>query len=110
MTSPPIAVRHRRAACPAPGPAHFSPCPGRSPAPRRSGPPAAPGRTAAPRPRARVRTARERVVVVLRFYLELPEAQISEELGIARGTVKSALARALGKLRADAELRSGATS
>jgi len=55
-------------------------------------------------------TARERVVVVLRFYLDLPEAQISEELGIARGTVKSALARALGKLRADAELRSGATS
>lgn len=55
-------------------------------------------------------TTRERVVVALRFYLDLPEAQIATELGIARGTVKSTLARALGKLRADAELRSGATS
>jgi RNA polymerase sigma-70 factor (sigma-E family) len=55
-------------------------------------------------------TARERVVVALRFYLDLSEAQISAELGIARGTVKSTLARALAKLRADAELRSGATS
>ena len=50
-------------------------------------------------------TPRERVVIVLRFYLDLSEYQIGSELGIAPGTVKSAAARAVAKLRADAELR-----
>jgi RNA polymerase sigma-70 factor (sigma-E family) len=55
-------------------------------------------------------TMRERTVLALRFYLDLTELQIAQELGIAPGTVKSAVARALGKLRADAELRAEATS
>jgi RNA polymerase sigma-70 factor (sigma-E family) len=55
-------------------------------------------------------TARERAVLALRFYFDLSEAQISAELRIAPGTVKSTLARALAKLRADADLRSGAAS
>jgi RNA polymerase sigma-70 factor (sigma-E family) len=55
-------------------------------------------------------TARERVVLALRFYLDLSEAQVSAELGIAVGTVKSTSARALAKLRADVELRSEAAS
>lgn len=55
-------------------------------------------------------TARERAVLALRFYLDLTEVQISAELGIAVGTVKSTVARALAKLRADADLRSEAAS
>jgi RNA polymerase sigma-70 factor (sigma-E family) len=55
-------------------------------------------------------TARERAVLALRFYLDLTEVQISAELGIATGTVKSTVARALAKLRADADLRSEAAS
>jgi RNA polymerase sigma-70 factor (sigma-E family) len=55
-------------------------------------------------------TARERSVIALRFYLDLTEYQIAHELGIAPGTVKSAVARALAKLRADAELRAEAAS
>ncbi len=50
-------------------------------------------------------TMRERVVLVLRFYLDLSEQQIAAELKIAPGTVKSAASRGLAKLRADAELR-----
>lgn len=53
-------------------------------------------------------TRRERAVLALRFYLDLTEAQIARELGIAPGTVKSTVARALAKLRADAELRAEA--
>ena len=44
-------------------------------------------------------TDRERRVVVLRHYFDLSEAEVARELGIARGTVKSTLHRALGKLR-----------
>jgi len=50
-------------------------------------------------------TMRERIVLVLRFYLDLSEQQIAAELKIAPGTVKSAAARGLAKLRADPELR-----
>ncbi len=50
-------------------------------------------------------TARERLVLVLRFYLDLSELEIATELKIAPGTVKSAASRALAKLRCDAELR-----
>jgi len=49
-------------------------------------------------------TKRERAVVVLRYFEDLPEAQIAAELGIAVGTVKSTLFRALGKLRVSPEL------
>ncbi|MFF2148922.1 SigE family RNA polymerase sigma factor [Kitasatospora sp. NPDC058190] len=49
-------------------------------------------------------TRRERTVVVLRYYGDLSEAAIAAELGIAPGTVKSTLHRALSKLRALPEL------
>ncbi|WP_238013143.1 SigE family RNA polymerase sigma factor [Dactylosporangium sp. AC04546] len=49
-------------------------------------------------------TRRERAVVVCRYYLDLTEQQTADELGIALGTVKSAAARALRKLRVDPEL------
>jgi RNA polymerase sigma-70 factor (sigma-E family) len=45
-------------------------------------------------------TRRERQVVVLRFYCDLTEPAIAAEAGIALGTVKSTLARALTRLRA----------
>ena len=38
-------------------------------------------------------------VVYLRFFLELPEAEMASALGVAPGTVKSRLHRALGRLR-----------
>lgn len=44
-------------------------------------------------------TPRERAVVVLRYLEDLSEADTAAELGIKVGTVKSACARALGKLR-----------
>ena len=50
-------------------------------------------------------TERERLVLVLRFYLDLSELEIAAELKIAPGTVKSAASRGLAKLRGDAELR-----
>jgi RNA polymerase sigma-70 factor (sigma-E family) len=49
-------------------------------------------------------TKRERAVVVLRYWYDLTEQQIAEELGIAPGTVKSTAARALGKLKDDVTL------
>lgn len=44
---------------------------------------------------------RRRAVVVLRFYDDLPEAEIAEVLGIGIGTVKSTLSRALEQLRVE---------
>lgn len=44
-------------------------------------------------------TTKERRVVLLRHYFDLSEASVAAELGIATGTVKSTLARALQKLR-----------
>lgn len=44
-------------------------------------------------------TARERAVVVLRYYLDLSEADTASALGIAPGTVKRYAADALAKLR-----------
>jgi RNA polymerase sigma-70 factor (sigma-E family) len=49
-------------------------------------------------------TARERAVVVLRYYEDLSEVAIGDALGIAPGTVKSTAARALGKLRTSGHL------
>ena len=43
---------------------------------------------------------RQREVVVLRYYADLPEAQIAAALGISKGTVKSHTARAKDSLRA----------
>jgi RNA polymerase sigma-70 factor (sigma-E family) len=47
--------------------------------------------------------ARQRAVVVLRFYEDLPEAAIAEVLGVRLGTVKSSLHRALARLREEVE-------
>ncbi len=48
-----------------------------------------------------------RVVVVLRYYLDMPVAQIAETLGVGEGTVKSRLYHAMRGLRAalDADTR-----
>lgn len=46
----------------------------------------------------------QREVVVLRFYLHLGELEISDVLGIAPGTVKSRLSRALDRLSTDTNL------
>jgi RNA polymerase sigma-70 factor (sigma-E family) len=51
----------------------------------------------------RTLTERERRVVVLRHYFDLSEEDVAKELGVARGTVKSTLSRALGKLRVAAD-------
>ncbi|MFE0099149.1 SigE family RNA polymerase sigma factor [Streptomyces sp. NPDC059009] len=48
--------------------------------------------------------ARQRAMVVLRYYEDLSEAQTAEVLDVSIGTVKSAVSRALGKLREDPEL------
>ncbi|MEU1849221.1 SigE family RNA polymerase sigma factor [Streptomyces sp. NPDC019990] len=48
--------------------------------------------------------ARQRAMVVLRYYEDLSEAQTAEVLGVSVGTVKSAVSRALSKLRDDSEL------
>jgi RNA polymerase sigma-70 factor (sigma-E family) len=47
-------------------------------------------------------TARERAVVVLRHFFDLPEADVARELGVSLGTVKSTNSRALAKLRVEA--------
>ncbi|EFL25984.1 putative RNA polymerase ECF-subfamily sigma factor [Streptomyces himastatinicus ATCC 53653] len=43
-------------------------------------------------------TARQREVLVLRYWSDLTEAQIAETLGVSRGTVKSTASRALATL------------
>jgi RNA polymerase sigma-70 factor (sigma-E family) len=44
-------------------------------------------------------SSRQRAAVVLRYYEDLPEAEIAELLGCRPGTVKSLLARGLARLR-----------
>ena len=51
----------------------------------------------------RTLTDRERRVVVLRHYFDLSESEVAAELGIAVGTVKSTVPRALAKLRVAAD-------
>lgn len=43
-------------------------------------------------------TAKQRAVVVLRYYFDLSEAEIAETLNIPRGTVKSRVAASMGRL------------
>ena len=42
---------------------------------------------------------RQREALVLRYYFDLPEAQIAEAMGISKGAVKSHTARAIASLR-----------
>lgn len=44
-------------------------------------------------------SVRQRTVIVLRYWEDLPEAEIAELLGCAVGTVKSTASRAMGQLR-----------
>lgn len=48
--------------------------------------------------------ARQRAMVVLRYYEDLSEVRTAEVLGVSVGTVKSAVSRALTKLRGDLSL------
>jgi RNA polymerase sigma-70 factor (sigma-E family) len=50
-------------------------------------------------------TRRQRTAVVLRYYLDLSEAETAAILGISIGTVKSTMHHALAKLRTDLTLR-----
>jgi RNA polymerase sigma-70 factor (sigma-E family) len=50
---------------------------------------------------------RQRAVIVLRYWLDLTEAEIAAALGCSVGTVKSQAARALATLRQSAELVDG---
>ena len=45
-------------------------------------------------------TPRERSIIVWRYYLDAPEKEVADRLGIAPGTVRSTASRALARLRA----------
>lgn len=42
---------------------------------------------------------RERTIVVWRYYLDAPEAEVAKRLGVSTGTVKSTASRALARMR-----------
>jgi RNA polymerase sigma-70 factor (sigma-E family) len=44
-------------------------------------------------------TRRERTIVVLRYYVDLSEADVAAQVGVSVGTVKSTASKALAKLR-----------
>lgn len=46
-------------------------------------------------------TPRERAIVVWRYYLDTPEREVAERLGVSPGTVRSTASRALARLRAE---------
>lgn len=48
-------------------------------------------------------TLRERAVIVMRYFYDLPETAVASDLGITVGTVKSTASRALVKIRKSAE-------
>ena len=50
---------------------------------------------------------RQRAVIVLRYFQDLSEAQIAEEMGISTGTVKSQHSKALAALRISEHLEGG---
>jgi RNA polymerase sigma factor (sigma-70 family) len=52
-------------------------------------------------------SARERSVVVMRYYCDLSEQETAATLGIPVGTVKSSCARALARLRVEATSGAG---
>ncbi len=49
----------------------------------------------------------DRLVIACRYLLELSEAETAAALGCPKGTVKSRLSRALGRLRAELAARAG---
>ncbi len=51
----------------------------------------------------RLLTPRERAMIVLRYYYDLTERQVADELGVSLGTVKSTCSRARARLGAIAE-------
>ena len=51
--------------------------------------------------------AEDREVIACRYFLELSEVETAEVLGVARGTVKSRLSRALTRLRTAGPARTG---
>lgn len=50
----------------------------------------------------------DRLVIAYRYFMELSEAEMAEALGCARGTVKSRLSRALGRLQRELPATAGA--
>jgi RNA polymerase sigma-70 factor (sigma-E family) len=48
---------------------------------------------------------RMRATIKLRYYDDMTEAEVAQALGVSLGTVKSTVARAVAKLRIDADLR-----
>ncbi|MFI6292225.1 SigE family RNA polymerase sigma factor [Nonomuraea sp. NPDC050790] len=54
--------------------------------------------------------ARQRAVIVLRYFEDLPDAAIGEILGCSAATVRSQASRALAKLRLDPAARSAVTT
>ncbi len=52
----------------------------------------------------------DREVVAMRYFLEMTEAEMAATLGVAAGTVKSRLSRALGRLRLVMEASAGERS
>lgn len=50
---------------------------------------------------------RMRAAIMLRYYDDMTEAEVAQILGVSLGTVKSTVARAVAKLRVDADLQSG---
>jgi RNA polymerase sigma-70 factor (sigma-E family) len=48
---------------------------------------------------------RMRAAIMLRYYDDMTEAEVAEVLGVSLGTVKSTVARAVAKLRIDADLQ-----
>jgi len=53
---------------------------------------------------------RERSIIVWRYYLDAPEAEVAEHLGVSAGTVKSTASRALARLRSSTTATKGQTN
>lgn len=55
-------------------------------------------------------TTQQRAVVVLLYFDDLPEAEVADLLGVSSGSVKKQRARALARLRTDADLAPATTA